>query len=98
MTDTDIAYAIALALAEDSLKVQVTQAPPYLYVVLDRTGDHPDYDRVTAITRTVIKGLKPPDIQAVAIYSRPLGATDPDWETYFYTITPAPPPRTATRP
>jgi len=64
-----------------ALHFQVSQQPPYLYIFINRpVGSSLDYASITTLLGETIADLELEHITYLALYSRPLGEVDHDWE------------------
>ncbi|MFZ9738824.1 MAG: hypothetical protein ACO3EZ_12525 [Prochlorotrichaceae cyanobacterium] len=85
MNDEEIGQALDRAFQDLNLGLyfQVSQNSPYLYIFINRPlGSLPDYEQITTLIGQTIARLNLENLTYIALYSRPLGEVDTDWESY----------------
>jgi hypothetical protein len=83
MDATTIITILEEALEPLAINLQVIAQEPYLYIYLNRAPEQVlDYPALTTQIAAVVRELHLDGIQGICLYSRPLGETEPDWETY----------------
>jgi hypothetical protein len=83
MDATTIITILEEALEPLAINLQVIAQEPYLYIYLNHASEQVlDYPALTTQIAAVVRELDLDGIQGICLYSRPLGETEPDWETY----------------
>ena len=82
MTEEQIINAIAEACEDDTLRFQIIIQDGVLYVYINRPADAElDYQQLKARIQAALKKAKDREFQEIALYSRVLGETEPDWQS-----------------
>ena len=81
MHEEEIRLLLDQACNNPALFFQISQQPPYLYLFINRQGDaFLDYEALTCLLAETIADLELPNIDYLALYSRPWGEVDTDWQ------------------
>lgn len=81
MHEEEIRLLLDHACNNPALFFQISQQPPYLYLFINRQTDASlDYEALTSLLAETIADLELPHIDYLALYSRPWGQVDTDWQ------------------
>lgn len=82
MGDEEIRLLLEQVCGDSTLCFQVSRQEPYLYVFINRQSNGSiAYDRLAEILGTKVAELAIPNIQYLALYGRPWGQVEADWQT-----------------
>ncbi|MCS7031325.1 MAG: hypothetical protein NZL92_07330 [Gloeomargarita sp. SKYG116] len=80
MNQITLLRQLEMALQDPRLVLQVALAAPYLQVVVNRTGDRPDYPALSRRIAELVGQMDLPEIQYVAVYGRVYGQEEVEYE------------------
>ena len=81
MHEEEIRLLLDQACNNPALFFQISQQPPYLYLFINRQVEaFLDYEALTCLLAETIADLDLPNIDYLALYSRPWGEVDTDWQ------------------
>jgi len=82
MTEKQIIDAISDACKDDTLRFQIIIQDGVLYVYINRPADAElDYQTLEGKIQAVFQKVEDKEFQEIALYSRILGETEPDWQS-----------------